>query len=38
MGEDDIFDLFSDMDLDGDHDIADFLILSVPNNLIIHTF
>ena len=34
MGEDDLFEIFPDMDLDGDHDIVDFLILDEINNEI----
>ena len=34
MGEDDLFDIFPDMDLDGDHDIVDFLILDEIDNEI----
>ena len=34
MGEDDFFDIFPDMDLDGDHDIVDFLILDEIDNEI----
>lgn len=34
MGEDDLFDICSDMDLDGDHDIVDFLILDEIDNEI----
>ena len=34
MGEDDLFDIFPDMDLDGDHDLIDFLILDDIENEI----
>ena len=34
MGEDDLFDIFPDMDLDGDHDLIDFLILDEIENEI----
>ena len=35
MGEDDLFDIFPDMDLDGDHDLIDFLILDdIENELM----
>ena len=34
MGEDDLFDIFPDMDMDGDHDLIDFLILDDIENEI----
>ena len=34
MGEDDLFDILPDMDMDGDHDLIDFLILDDIENEI----